>query len=204
MLPKNLTVLHFLLHDTQVCMDLHYIEKILPLPMLEIVPSCPTYFVGLMNLKNKCIPVLDLAICTGLTRNEEYPLNIPILLCSDRPLSKLAEECEVRGDAERRTGVYTEVHEDSSTASTKQLTSSVEFGKRSNETHQIGLIVDKVLGLSSIDEQQIEIHEELTSNNSPFWGAVTLESGVSLLLNINWVFTLKLTQENTQLSTNHE
>ncbi|WP_340162996.1 chemotaxis protein CheW [Legionella resiliens] len=155
MLPKNLTVLHFLLHDIQVCMDLHYIEKILPLPMLEIVPSCPVYLVGLMNLKNKCIPVLDLAICTGLTRNEEYPLNIPILLCSDG-------------------------------------------------THQIGLIVDKVLELSNIDEKQIEIHEEFTRNNSPFLGAVTLETGVSLLLNINWVFALKLTQEINQLSTNHE
>ncbi|MCE0721936.1 chemotaxis protein CheW [Legionella sp. 9fVS26] len=136
-------------------MDLHYIEKILPLPMLEIVPSCPVYLVGLMNLKNKCIPVLDLAICTGLTRNEEYPLNIPILLCSDG-------------------------------------------------THQIGLIVDKVLELSNIDEKQIEIHEEFTRNNSPFLGAVTLETGVSLLLNINWVFALKLTQEINQLSTNHE
>lgn len=176
MLPKNLTVLHFLLHDVHVCMDLHYIEKILPLPMLEIVPSCPIYFVGLMNLKNKCIPVVDLAMCTGLIRNEEYPLNIPILLCSNKPLSTVAEESKVR----------------------------VEDGKRSNETHQIGLIVDKVLGLSSIDEQQIEIHEEFTSNNSPFLGAVTLETGVSLLLNINWVFALKLTQKINQLSTNHE
>ncbi|MCW8423809.1 palindromic element RPE1 domain-containing protein [Legionella anisa] len=48
-----------------------------------------------------------------------------------RPLSKLAEGSEVRGDAEHRTGVYTPVHEDSSTASTKQFTSSVEFEKRS-------------------------------------------------------------------------
>lgn len=155
MLPSNLTVLHFLLQDIQVCMDLRYIEKILPLPLLEVVPSCPVYFVGLMNLKNKCLPVLDLAICTGLTRNEEYPLNIPILLCSDG-------------------------------------------------THQLGLIVDKVLGLGNINEEQIEIHEEFTSNNSPFLGAVTLETGVSLLLNIEWVFALKLTQEIVPLITNHE
>ena len=137
-LPKNLTVLHFLLQDIQVCMDLRYIEKILPLPMLEIVPSSPLYFVGLMNLKNKCIPVLDLAIGTGLNRSETYPLNMPILLCSDG-------------------------------------------------THQMGLLVDKVLGLSPIDEQQIEIHEEFSSRNSPFFGAVTLETGVSLLINIDWV-----------------
>ncbi|CAM2741380.1 peptidase, M23 family [Legionella steigerwaltii] len=48
-----------------------------------------------------------------------------------RPLSKLAEEREVRGDVERRTKVYTQVHEDLSTASTKQFISSVAFGKRS-------------------------------------------------------------------------
>lgn len=152
---QNLTVLHFLLQDIKVCMDLHYIEQVLPLPMLEIVPSSPIYFVGLMNLKNKCIPVIDLAICTGLIRNEIYPLNIPILLCSD--------------------GV-----------------------------HQVGLIVDKVLGLSDIDKQQIEVHEEFTTNNSPFLGAVTLETGVSLLLDINWVLALKLTQEINLADTNHE
>ncbi len=141
--PKNLTVLRFLLQGVQVCMDLQYIEKILPLPMLEVVPSCPVYLAGVMNLKNKCIPVLDLAICTGLTRNELYPLNIPILFCS-------------------------------------------------HGTHQVGLIVDKVIGLSDIDEKQIEIHEEFTSNNSPFFGAVTLEKGVSLLINMDWIFALKL------------
>ncbi|PWY55724.1 chemotaxis protein CheW [Legionella qingyii] len=153
-LPKNLTVLHFLLQDIQVCMDLRYIERILPLPMLEIVPSSPVYFAGLMNFKSNCIPVLDLAIGTGLTRNEVYPLNTPILLCADG-------------------------------------------------THQVGLIVDKVLGLSPVDEQQIEIHEEFTSNNSPFFGAVTLETGVSLLINIDWVFALKLTQLHHS-TTNHE
>lgn len=142
---KNLTVLHFLLQDVQVCMDLAYLEKILPLPLLETVPACPVYFVGLMNLKNKCIPVLDLAICTGLLREEIYPLNIPILLCS-------------------------------------------------NGIHQVGLIVDKVLGLNTVDEKHIEVHEEFTSSKSPFYGAVTLETGVSLLLDINWVFALNLAQ----------
>ncbi|KTC79099.1 hypothetical protein Lche_1119 [Legionella cherrii] len=59
-----------------------------------------------------------------LTSNESAKNN-------NRPLSKLAEGSEVRGDAERRTGVYTRVHEDSSTALTKQFTSSVDFGRRS-------------------------------------------------------------------------
>jgi purine-binding chemotaxis protein CheW len=153
--PKNLTVLRFLLQDIQVCMDLRYIEKILPLPMLEAVPSGPVYLVGVMNLKKKCIPVFDLAIGTGMKRNETYPLNIPLLFCF-------------------------------------------------NGTHQVGLIVDKVLGLSEINEKQIEIREEFTSNNSPFLGAVTAETGVSLLINSDWIFALKLTQEIKKTSTNHE
>jgi cholesterol transport system auxiliary component len=48
-----------------------------------------------------------------------------------RPLLKLAEENTFRGEAGRRTGVYTLVNEDSSTASTKQIISSVAFPKRS-------------------------------------------------------------------------
>ncbi len=35
------------------------------------------------------------------------------------------------GNAERRTAVYTLVHEDSSTASTTQFAATVEFGKKS-------------------------------------------------------------------------
>src|SRR3990167_431378 len=52
---------------------------------------------------------------------------------SNRLFSKLAAESEVRGDEARRTAVYTSVHEDSSTESTKQFPSAVEFRKKSNE-----------------------------------------------------------------------
>jgi RPE1 domain-containing protein len=48
-----------------------------------------------------------------------------------RPLSKLATSSKVRGDGERKTAVYTQVHEDLSTTSTKQFADVVEFGKRS-------------------------------------------------------------------------
>lgn len=152
---SGVKVLHFLLHDVRCCLELRYVEKILPLPSLEHVPGCPVYFVGLMNLRNTCIPVFDLAMCTGLTRNQIYPLNIPILLCSDG-------------------------------------------------NHQIGLIVDKVIGLGEIVMEKIEIHDELAKGSSPFYGAVTLETGVSLVMNIPWIFSLKLVQEEQQDSTSHE
>ena len=152
---RCIKVLHFLLHDVHCCLDLRYIEKILPLPLLENVPGSPVYFVGLMNLKNSCIPVFDLAICIGLNRNQIYPLNIPILLCSDG-------------------------------------------------THEIGLVVDQVLGLDEIPIESIKIHEEFTKGSSPFYGAFTLEVGVSLLMNVSWMFSLKLIQEANQHPTSHE
>lgn len=148
-------VLHFLLQDVHCCLDLRYVEKILPLPMLEAIPGSPLYFAGLMNFKNSCVPVFDLALCIGLIREQIYSLSIPILLCSD--------------------GVQ-----------------------------QVGLIVDKVIGLGDIDEEHIEIHEELTEGHSPFLGAITLATRVSLLMNIPWVFAQKLTQEVHQCSADHE
>jgi metal-sulfur cluster biosynthetic enzyme len=50
----------------------------------------------------------------------------------NRLLAKPAAVSEVRGEAERRTGVYMSVHEDSSTASTKQFATAVGFCKKSN------------------------------------------------------------------------
>ncbi|MCC8371894.1 MAG: palindromic element RPE1 domain-containing protein [Rickettsia endosymbiont of Pseudomimeciton antennatum] len=48
-----------------------------------------------------------------------------------RPLRKLAYAEEFEGDAERRTAAYSNVREDSSTASTYKLPAEVEFPKRS-------------------------------------------------------------------------
>ncbi|KTC71017.1 Uncharacterised protein [Legionella bozemanae] len=44
-----------------------------------------------------------------------------------------SEGSDVQGDAERKTGVYTQSHENLSTTSMKQSASSVAFGKKSNE-----------------------------------------------------------------------
>ncbi len=46
-----------------------------------------------------------------------------------RPLSKLASVRGFEGDSERRTAVYKEVHEDSSTESTRKSLTEVEFRK---------------------------------------------------------------------------
>ncbi len=50
----------------------------------------------------------------------------------NRPLSKLAAVRKVEGGSEHITGVYTPVHEDSSTEPTHKFSTEVEFQKRSN------------------------------------------------------------------------
>ena len=55
-------------------------------------------------------------------------------------LSKPAAENKLRGDSERRTGVDTQVHEDSSTESTKQIASAAGFGMRSNSEYGLQIL----------------------------------------------------------------
>ncbi len=83
-LPNTaLTVLHFLLQNIRVCVELNYIQRILPLPLLETVPGSPPYLAGLMNLAGTSIPVIDLGLRIGLQRINSYSLDMPILLCLD-------------------------------------------------------------------------------------------------------------------------
>lgn len=67
----------------------------------------------------------------GGTVLKSYSRGVLLFVETMLMLRKLAAGSEVRGDADRRTGVYTPIHEDSITAATKQFASTVEFGKRS-------------------------------------------------------------------------
>lgn len=78
----SLQVLNFIVQDAYISLNLQYVEKILPLMMIEKVPNCPAYLVGLLNLSGKSLPVVDLAIRLGMARQEPYSLDVPILLCS--------------------------------------------------------------------------------------------------------------------------
>ena len=66
---------------------------------------------------------------TIIIMGQNMPDNI---VCTNSSLSKPAAESKLRGDSERRTEVYTQVHEDSITKSTKQFASAVGLEKRSN------------------------------------------------------------------------
>ncbi|NNM59106.1 MAG: chemotaxis protein CheW [Legionellales bacterium] len=60
------------------------------------------------------------------------------------------------------------------------------------EAQQAGLIIDKVMGLVTINKQNIQMHEEFNSVETPFIGSVTLHDDLSLLLNMNHIFPLNI------------
>lgn len=76
-----ITALHFLLQNTHFCIDINVINKVLPLMLLEEVPDCPDYFVGLMNVAGVSTPVVDLSMRLGLKRIKPFFLDQPIILC---------------------------------------------------------------------------------------------------------------------------
>lgn len=80
---QKLKILSFLLKDVHFCIDLQFIEKVLLLPLLEVVPGSPHYLAGLMNLRGVSIPIIDLALRLGFFRDQCYALDTPILLCFD-------------------------------------------------------------------------------------------------------------------------
>jgi purine-binding chemotaxis protein CheW len=130
----KLQVLHFLLQDAQLCIDLTHVYKAILLPSLEIIPNCPNYIAGLMNLAGKSIPIIDLATKLNMVRRDNYTTDTPILLC------------------------------------------------QSNQ-HLLGFVIDKILNLTTIDTNTIQMHDDFSHENSYFIGAITLEHEISLLIN---------------------
>lgn len=78
---SSIEVLHCLIENVHICIDVDYINKTVLLPMLNPVPGCPNYVVGLMNLSGKGVLVIDLALRAGLKRHTSYSLDTPILIC---------------------------------------------------------------------------------------------------------------------------
>jgi len=74
----------FTVENVKLCIPLENINKVLPLPQLEIVPGCPDYLAGLLNLAGHIIPVFDLAIRLGLQRKISYTINTPVIICADK------------------------------------------------------------------------------------------------------------------------
>ena len=88
---------------------------------------------------------------TKINFSVQKPLSYTEIDLYNRPLSKPSAESKLRGDSERRTGVYTQVHEDSSTAATKQDTLAVKFPKKSNVDSSWDTRNIEIVDLSTID-----------------------------------------------------
>ncbi|HSW93217.1 MAG TPA: chemotaxis protein CheW [Gammaproteobacteria bacterium] len=82
---EKIHLLHFLVRDVSLCAYLNDIKKILPLVALDPLPKGPPWLAGLMKLNEKMIPVIDLAIRTGMPRDELFSLDMPVLLCEKAP-----------------------------------------------------------------------------------------------------------------------
>lgn len=79
----TLQVMHFLVQELHICVDLQNVQKALLLPFLEMVPNSATCLAGLMNISGTSVPVIDLAILMNQKRTKPYTVNTPILLCGN-------------------------------------------------------------------------------------------------------------------------
>lgn len=79
---KSLQFLNFKLVNVNLCMDIQYITKVLPLMDVEKIPQSPLYVCGLMNISGQSIPLIDLALFLAMEREKNYTLDMPILLCA--------------------------------------------------------------------------------------------------------------------------
>lgn len=80
-IKNKLQILHFQVQDIYLCLELKYIEQVLPLVLLKNIPNCPNYVAGLLNLGGRSIPVIDLIMRLGFERKDNYTLTTPIILC---------------------------------------------------------------------------------------------------------------------------
>ncbi len=103
--------------------------------------ACQTCFIPITNYF-RAFARLWLHISTRLICNQYISEHAPFI----RPLSKLAAEKQMLGETRHGNGVYSSVHEDSSTVTTTQLSSAVAFQKRSYEQGTCVKSVYKAMG----------------------------------------------------------
>jgi len=58
------------LGDKEYCIKLYHVKEILPVTAYTPVPHLPDYIVGLINVRGKVIPVIDVRLRLGMERAE--------------------------------------------------------------------------------------------------------------------------------------
>lgn len=145
---KKIGLLNCFVNESHICIDLQFVKQSLPLTELQIMPNSPSYFVGLMNLAGKSIPIIDLGARLNLIRQEPYNLSTPVVLCSDN-------------------------------------------------SHQVGFIVDKILGLYDVETKNLQKEVYTSEADSFFLATIKLENELSLLVNMELLLAI---DNNSELS----
>lgn len=145
---RNINILHFILQDIHLCINLNVVKKIFPLTFIERIPYSPSYLVGVMNFSGKSVPVIDLALRLGLKRKHFYSLDTPIILCT-------------------------------------------------HLSHQIGMIVDEIIGLAQVKQDQLQMHEDFQTDKSPILGVIHSNDDLILMLNMDAILKINLRTEKS-------
>lgn len=61
--------------------------------------------------------------------------------------------------------------------------------------YQAGFIIDKVLSLSEVNQDDIQMHEKFDTKDSSFVGTATLKNSISLLVNIEHLLPINMHHE---------
>lgn len=78
---EKMQILDVRIFDRRFSIDLTYVERILLLMNVEPVPQGPDYLLGIFNYDGDAVPVVDLAVRLGMTREEQYSLDMSVVLC---------------------------------------------------------------------------------------------------------------------------
>jgi len=63
-----------------------------------------------------------------------------------------------------------------------------------DNSRQIGIIVDEVLGLATVDKKKLQMQNRLTDPESPFKAVISIEGKLALLLKIQKILSTNLNQ----------
>jgi len=75
-------VLHFFSAESQFCLLLDHLIKVLPIVDYQYIPGAPPYMRGLITIAGKGLPLIDLASRLGLNGSGLYTIDTPMLLCT--------------------------------------------------------------------------------------------------------------------------
>jgi purine-binding chemotaxis protein CheW len=91
---KNNSFLTFTLHGLLLAVDTNSVREIIWLPELTMLEECPSYVAGVVNMRGKVLPVLDLNIRFGHSL-QKYSLSDRVIILDVNGCGVRGEECGI-------------------------------------------------------------------------------------------------------------